>query len=83
MKERDSWAIIRTEVDFGGDWILANLDWDKLSYNAKNRQLFLEQKRTLELFLERGAISQEQYDKSLHDLMEKMNVRIYSEPENT
>lgn len=62
---------------------MAHLEWDKLSYSAKNRQLFLEQKRTLELFLERGAISQEQYDKSLHDLMEKMNVRVFSEQENT
>ena len=29
----------------------------------------------LELFLERGAISQAQFVKSLHDLSEKMNVK--------
>lgn len=27
------------------------------------------------MFLERGAISQAQHDKSLHDLIEKMGIR--------
>ena len=35
-------------------------------------QLFLRQKATLDLFLERGAISHAQYEKSLHDMAEKM-----------
>lgn len=48
-----------------------NVDWSALSYGEKNELLFLDQKRTLDLFLERGAISQAQYDKSLHDLREK------------
>ena len=61
---------------------MAGIVWDKLSYNEKNQQLFLEQKRTLELFLDRGAISQEQFHKSLHDLTEKMNVKSLSGPEN-
>ena len=34
-----------------------------------------ESKETLDLFLERGAISQAQYDKSLGDLREKMGVK--------
>ena len=34
----------------------------------KKRDLYLRQKHTLDLFLERGAISQAQYDKSLGDL---------------
>ncbi len=36
--------------------------------------LFLRQKRTLDLFLERNAISKAQYDKSLGDLIEKMGM---------
>ncbi len=48
--------------------------WDSLSYEEKNRVLFERQKKMLEEFLERGAISQQQYDKSLHDLTEKMNM---------
>ena len=43
---------------------------------AKKQQLFLNQKKTLDLFLERGAISQKQYDKSLGDLREKMGVKV-------
>lgn len=46
--------------------------WSKLSPEEKKRQLFLNQKKTLDLFLERKAISQAQYDKSLGDLREKM-----------
>ncbi len=38
-------------------------------------QLFLKQKHTLELFLERKAISKTEYDKSLGDLREKMEMR--------
>ena len=43
----------------------------------KKRQLFLRQKKTMDLFLERGAISQVQYDKSLHDLAAKMGWKDY------
>ena len=46
--------------------------WDPLSYAEKNRVLYERQKRMLEEFLERGAISTAQYEKSLHDLTEKM-----------
>ena len=38
----------------------------------KRKELFLKQKHTLDLFLEKGAISQQQYNKSLHDFSEKM-----------
>ena len=51
-------------------------DWSSLSYEEKNKVLFLSQKRTLDQFLERGAISQEQHDKSLHDLTEKFAMKI-------
>ena len=52
-----------------------NTNWDSLSHEEKNHQLFLRQKELLDRFLERGAISQAQYDKSLHDLIEKMGVQ--------
>lgn len=48
--------------------------WEKLSPEEKKIQLFLDQKQTLDLFLERRAISQVQYDKSLGDLIEKMGM---------
>ncbi|MBQ2062875.1 MAG: hypothetical protein II458_09440 [Oscillospiraceae bacterium] len=46
--------------------------WETLSHDEKNHELFLKQKETLDLFLERGAISRAQYEKSLHDLKVKM-----------
>ena len=46
--------------------------WASLSHEEKNHQLFLKQKMMLDSFLEHGAISQAQHDKSLHDLAEKM-----------
>ena len=44
-----------------------------LSHSDKKHQLFLSQKQTQDSFLERGAISKLQYEKSLHDLRVKMN----------
>ena len=46
--------------------------WEKLSREEKNHQLYLKQKVLLETFLEKGAISKAQFEKSLHDLTEKM-----------
>ena len=54
---------------------IENKEWYSLTYEEKNRVLFLRQKKTLDMFLERGAISQAQHDKSLHDLIEKMGMR--------
>ena len=54
-------------------------DWAALSYEEKNKQLFLRQKKTLDMFPERGAISQAQHDKSLHDLIEKMGMKTEGE----
>ncbi len=51
------------------------VDWESLTPEEKKTQLFLNQKKTLDLFLERGAISQAQYNKSLGDLREKMGVK--------
>ena len=44
------------------------------TYEQKKKELFLKQKHTLDLFLERNAISQKQYDKSLGDLRDKMGM---------
>ena len=50
-------------------------DYSELSSEEKKLDLFLRQKRTLDLFLERNAISKAQYDKSLKDLTEKMEMQ--------
>ena len=47
-------------------------EWDTLSREEKNRLLYLKQKALLVTFLEKGAISRAQYEKSLRDLTEKM-----------
>ena len=47
---------------------------EKQTAEEKKRRLFLEQKRTLDIFLERGAISRAQYDKSLGDLVRLMGM---------
>jgi len=49
--------------------------WEKMSPEEKKMELFFRQKQTLDQFLERHAISQAQYDKSLHDLIEKMGMQ--------
>ena len=48
--------------------------WEAMSYAQKNKQLFLNQKELLDTFLERHAISQAHYDKSLGDLRVKMGI---------
>ena len=48
--------------------------WEAMIPEEKKKQLFLRQKHTLDLFLERNAISKAQYDKSLGDLFEKMGM---------
>jgi hypothetical protein len=49
-------------------------EWEQLSPEDKKKQLYLNQKQTLDAFLARGAISKAQYDKSLGDLTEKMGM---------
>lgn len=48
------------------------INWQELSPEEKKKQLFLNQKATLDSFLERGAITKAQYDKSYGDLKLKM-----------
>ena len=50
-------------------------DWDSLSPEGKKKALYLKQKRLLDTFLERRAITKAQYDKSLHDMTEKMGMQ--------
>ena len=51
------------------------IPWEQMTPDEKKKQLFLNQKRTLDLFLERNAISKVQYDKSLGDLIDKMGMQ--------
>ncbi|MCR5488545.1 MAG: hypothetical protein K6F03_00575 [Saccharofermentans sp.] len=48
--------------------------WEELTPEQKKRELYLEQKYTLDAFLERHAISQAQYDKSLGILNAQMGI---------
>lgn len=50
------------------------IEWERLSPEEKKKQLFLKQKKLLDTFLERNAISKAQYDKSLGDLRDKMGM---------
>ncbi|MCQ2480850.1 MAG: hypothetical protein MJ121_01895, partial [Clostridia bacterium] len=58
-----------------GDFMFDNTNPEFMTYEEKQRDLYERQKRTLDLFLERNAISKEQYDKSLNTLKEKMNIK--------
>ena len=49
-------------------------EWETLSPEQKKKQLFLNQKNLLDTFLEKKAISQAQYDKSLGNLRDKMGM---------
>lgn len=50
------------------------IQWEALTPEEKKKQLFLKQKELLDTFLERNAISQAQYDKSLGDLRDNMGM---------
>ena len=56
------------------DHVNEDEDWSKLAPDEKKRRLFLKQKALLDTFREHNAISQDQYDKSLNDLREKMGL---------
>ena len=53
---------------------------EPMTADEKKRDLYLRQKELLDTFLEHGAISRAQYDKSLDDLTEKMSVKPNGEP---
>ena len=47
-------------------------EWEALTPEQKKKELYLEQKYTLDTFLEHHAITKAQYDTSLGDLTAKM-----------
>ena len=49
-------------------------EWQGLSEQEKQKHLFDKQKGVLDAFLERHLITQEQYDLSLHTLMDNMAI---------
>ena len=49
-------------------------DREQMTPEEKKIQLYIEQRRLLDSFLARNAISQAQYNKSLGDLTEKMGM---------
>ena len=59
---------LMNEIRTGHCNLMTRERWQKV-------QLFLKQKNLLDTFLEKHAISQSQYDKSLGDLREKMEMR--------
>ena len=54
--------------------MILNEQKTSFTMDEKKKQLFLRQKELLDTFLEHGAITQQQHDKSLHDLTEKMGI---------
>jgi len=52
-------------------------EYFKLSLDEKRVDLYIRQKNMLRDFLERNAISKEQYEKSLNDMTEKMGMQKY------
>ena len=53
---------------------------EPMNAEEKKRDLYLRQKELLDMFLEHGAISRAQYDKSLGDLTVKMGMEPNGEP---
>lgn len=60
-------------MDLQSEMLEKNLS--ELSEDEKKQYLFIEQKKTLDSFLKRNAISKQQYDKSLGDLKTKMGIK--------
>ena len=58
----------------GSVFKMENTDGQRVLPDEGKKRLYYEQKHTLDLFLERGAISRAQYDKSLGDLTRKMGM---------
>ena len=50
-----------------------NNDFEKMT--KEDKWLFEEQKQTLDMFLKRNAITKEQYNKSLGDLIKVFNAK--------
>mgnify|MGYP003302894348 CR=1 FL=1 len=78
---------MRADAGFGdrrGEVLQKGLNMDEskpadMTPEEKKRKLFFEQKKTLDLFLEKGAISRAQYEKSYGDLKLKMGFSDLTE----
>lgn len=57
------------------DFTISN-EWQGLSKQEKQQHLFDKQKGVLDTFLVRHLISQEQYEVSLHTLMDNMAIDV-------
>lgn len=57
------------------DFTISN-EWQGLSEQEKQQHLFDKQKGVLDTFLVRHLISQEQYEVSLHTLMDNMAIDV-------
>ena len=55
------------------DFTVTN-EWQGLSDQEKQQRLYSKQKNVLDTFLGRRVISQEQYDLSIHTLMDNMAI---------
>lgn len=51
-------------------------EWESLSYDEKNRRLFIKQKQLLDAFFSRHAISKTQYDEGLKYLTSRIKTKI-------
>lgn len=51
-------------------------EWEALTPAEEKEELYHRQMTLLEQFHERNAISEEQYQKSRHDLTEKMGMEL-------
>ena len=67
-----AWYNTNSRKDGGTMDTTNNAAWETLTPEEKRRALYDRQVATLKIFLEHGAITQAQYDKSLHDLTVKM-----------
>ena len=76
MPIRKCWIVIFSDVKPYRKTEMKTMTFDKdeMKDKQKRESLFNMQKETLDSFLERGAISKEQYEKSLTTLKEKMNM---------
>ena len=59
-------------IDLQKEMLFMFLDREKMQEKQTKEMLFERQKQTLDSFLERNAISKEQYDMSLKTLKEKL-----------
>ena len=70
-----AWYNTNSRKDGGTMDTTNNAALEAMTPEEKRRALYERQVATLATFLEHGAISKEQHDKSLHDLTVKMGYR--------